>query len=114
MTSEFPARAGGAGPSADRPVRVGVFVPSTTAQWAEHTDPREVVDFGVRAEQLGFDSLWVTDSLLTPRLEALTALAALATVTERVTLGTGALLPALRPPVTAAQTIASVDLLSGG
>jgi alkanesulfonate monooxygenase SsuD/methylene tetrahydromethanopterin reductase-like flavin-dependent oxidoreductase (luciferase family) len=95
-------------------VRLGVFVPSTASQWSAGTDPREAIAFGVRAERTGFDSLWVTDSLLTPRLEALTALAGLATVTERVTLGTAALLPALRPPVTAAQTIASVDLLSGG
>lgn len=101
-------------PTGGDPVRMGVFVPTTKAQWTDRTDPREAVAFGVRAERTGFDSLWTTDSLLTPRLEALTALAALATVTERVTLGTGALLPALRPPVTAAQTIASVDLLSGG
>ncbi|MEV6010819.1 LLM class flavin-dependent oxidoreductase [Streptomyces sp. NPDC051976] len=98
----------------DGRVRLGVFVPATAAQWGDGTDPREAIAFGVRAERTGFDSLWVTDSLLTPRIEALTALAALATVTERVTLGTAALLPALRPPVTAAQTIASIDLLSGG
>ncbi|MFG1807235.1 LLM class flavin-dependent oxidoreductase [Streptomyces sp. NPDC049040] len=95
-------------------VRMGVFVPSTKVQWSECTDPREVVAFGVRAERTGFDSLWSTDSLLTPRLEALTVLAALASVTEGVTLGTGALLPALRTPVLAAQTLASIDLLSGG
>ena len=41
-------------------------------------------------------------------------LAALAPVTERVTLGTGALLPFLRRPIQAAQSLASVDLLSGG
>ncbi|WP_225845801.1 LLM class flavin-dependent oxidoreductase [Streptomyces sp. HPF1205] len=103
----------GAAP-ADGPVRIGVFVPTTEAQWTDAAGPREVVGFGVRAEGAGFDSLWATDSLLTPRLEALTALAALAPVTERVTLGTATLLPALRTPVTAAQTIASVDLLSGG
>jgi alkanesulfonate monooxygenase SsuD/methylene tetrahydromethanopterin reductase-like flavin-dependent oxidoreductase (luciferase family) len=40
--------------------------------------------------------------------------AAAAAVTERVTLGTAALLPALRQPVQAAQVIASLDLLSGG
>ncbi len=41
-------------------------------------------------------------------------LAALAPVTERATLGTGALLPFLRRPIQAAQSLASVDLLSGG
>lgn len=95
-------------------VRLGVFVPATQVQWTAGTGPRDMVAFGVQAERTGFDSLWVTDSLLTPRVEALTALTALATVTERVELGTGALLPALRPPVTAAQTVASLDLLSGG
>jgi alkanesulfonate monooxygenase SsuD/methylene tetrahydromethanopterin reductase-like flavin-dependent oxidoreductase (luciferase family) len=52
--------------------------------------------------------------LISPRIEALTMLAALAPVTERATLGTGALLPFLRRPIQAAQSLASVDLLSGG
>ena len=95
-------------------VRLGVFLPSTAAQWTPETDPREILDFAIRAERTGLDSLWVTDSLLSPRVEALTALAAVAAITERVILGTGALLPAFRVPVTAAHTIASVDALSGG
>lgn len=41
-------------------------------------------------------------------------LAAVAPVTRQVTLGTAALLPVLRRPVQAAQTLASIDLLSGG
>ncbi|TDU91707.1 alkanesulfonate monooxygenase SsuD/methylene tetrahydromethanopterin reductase-like flavin-dependent oxidoreductase (luciferase family) [Kribbella voronezhensis] len=98
----------------DKTLTVGVFVPTATALWSDHRDPREAIAFGVQAEKAGLDSLWVTDSLLTPRLEALTALAALAPVTDTVTLGTAALLPALRSPVPAAQTLASVDLLSGG
>lgn len=119
MTRTFTPTTGPAGTAAPGTVsadtvRMGVFVPSTKVHWGESTDPREAVSFGVRAERTGFDSLWATDSLLTPRLEALTVLAALAAVTERVALGTGALLPALRTPVQAAQTIASVDLLSGG
>ncbi|WP_232792264.1 LLM class flavin-dependent oxidoreductase [Actinacidiphila yeochonensis] len=95
-------------------LRLGVFVPTVEAPWEHGLDPHGVVEFGVRAERLGFDSLWVTDSLLTPRIEAMTALTALAMVTERVVLGTGALLPALRTPVQAAHTIASVDRLSDG
>ena len=72
------------------------------------------IDRAKRAESLGYDSLWVNDSLLTPRIEALTMLAAVAAVTERVALGTAALLPVLRRPVQAAQALASIDLLSGG
>jgi alkanesulfonate monooxygenase SsuD/methylene tetrahydromethanopterin reductase-like flavin-dependent oxidoreductase (luciferase family) len=93
---------------------IGVFLPTGQAQWGTDGDPRELVAFGVRAEQLGFSSLFVNDSLISPRIEALTMLAALAPVTGRATLGTGALLPFLRRPVQAAQALASVDLLSGG
>jgi len=100
--------------SDDKNLSAGVFVPTATGLWADRRDPREAVAFGVRAEKAGLDSLWVNDSLLTPRLEALTALTALASVTERVTLGTATLLPALRSPVSAGQTLASIDLLSGG
>lgn len=98
----------------DEDLRFGVLLPIGKAQWGEGTDPRELVGFAVRAEALGFDSLWANDSLLSPRIEALTMLAAVAPVTERVTLGTAALMPVLRRPVQAAQTLASIDLLSGG
>jgi len=92
----------------------GVLLPTGKAQWGADGNPAEVVAFAVGAEQLGFSSLFVNDSLISPRLEALTMLAALAPVTERVTLGTGALLPFLRRPIQAAQSLASIDLLSGG
>lgn len=91
--------------------RTGVLLPTATSQ---RIDPRQLVEFAVRAERLGLDSVWTNDSLLSPRIEALTLLAALAPMTERITLGTAALLPVLRRPVQAAQTLASVDQLSGG
>ena len=93
---------------------IGVLLPTGKAQWGADGDPRELVALAVRAEQLGFSSLFVNDSLISPRIEALTMLAALAPATERVTLGTGALLPFLRRPIQAAQSLASIDLLSGG
>ena len=95
-------------------IELGVLIPIGQAQWGQGTDPRELLDFAVRAEELGYSSLWVNDFLLTPRIEALTMLAAVAPLTSRVTLGTAALLPVLRRPVQAAQTLASIDLLSGG
>ncbi|MER7756480.1 LLM class flavin-dependent oxidoreductase [Kitasatospora sp. NPDC097643] len=93
---------------------IGVFLPTGQAQWTPAGDPRELIGFARRAEELGFSSIFVNDSLLTPRIEPLTMLSAVASVTERITLGTGALLPVLRRPVLAAQTLASIDLLSGG
>ncbi|PWI12888.1 LLM class flavin-dependent oxidoreductase [Streptomyces sp. Act143] len=93
---------------------IGVLLPTGTAQWGPADDPRELVAFGRHAERSGFTSLFVNDSLISPRIEALTMLAALAPVTETVTLGTAALMPFLRRPVQAAQSLASIDLLSGG
>ena len=93
---------------------IGVLLPTGKAQWGADGDPRDLVAFAVRAEQLGFSSLFVNDTLISPRIEALTMLAALAPVTEQATLGTGALLPFLRRPIQAAQSLASIDLLSGG
>ena len=66
-------------------------------------------------EQAGLDSVWVGDSLMAkPRMEPLSILSALAARTTRVRLGTAVLLPALRHPVLLAQSLATVDLISGG
>ena len=68
-----------------------------------------------RAEALGYDSLWVGDSLFArPRHDPLTLLAAVAAVTDRPALGTAVLLPALRNPVLLAQQLATIDQLSAG
>jgi alkanesulfonate monooxygenase SsuD/methylene tetrahydromethanopterin reductase-like flavin-dependent oxidoreductase (luciferase family) len=93
---------------------IGVLLPTGTAQWGAADDPRELIAFGRYAERSGFSSLFANDSLISPRIEALTMLAALAPVTETVTLGTAALMPFLRRPIQAAQSLASIDLLSGG
>ncbi|MBP0448460.1 LLM class flavin-dependent oxidoreductase [Kitasatospora sp. RG8] len=93
---------------------IGVLLPTGRAQWGTAGDPRELIAFAREAEESGYSSLFANDSLLSPRIETLTMLAALAPVTSRVTLGTGALLPFLRRPVQAAQALASIDLLSGG
>jgi probable F420-dependent oxidoreductase len=66
------------------------------------------------AEAAGFTSIWVGDSLLRPRVGALTTLAAVAARTERVKLGTATLLLPLRSPVLVAQTVAALDHASNG
>ena len=74
-----------------------------------------VLRIAQRVEEAGLDSIWVGDSLIAkPRLEPLATLGALAAHTSRVRLGTAVLLPALRHPVLMAQTMATVDLISGG
>lgn len=75
----------------------------------------DVVDLATLAEGLGFDAVWVGDSVLAkPRLEPLSTLAAVATRTEHVGLGTAVYLPTLRHPVLVAHQTATVDQLSGG
>src|SRR5689334_1858185 len=80
-------------------------------------EARELLELAREADESGvFDSVWVGDSLLAkPRLEAVTLLASLAAVTEKVRLGVGCLATfPHRHPVLFAQQWASLDVLSGG
>jgi alkanesulfonate monooxygenase SsuD/methylene tetrahydromethanopterin reductase-like flavin-dependent oxidoreductase (luciferase family) len=75
----------------------------------------DVVGLAATAESLGFESVWVGDSVLAkPRPEPMVTLAAVATATEDVTLGTAVYLPTLRHPVNVAHQATTLDLLSGG
>ncbi|HAL46511.1 MAG TPA: LLM class F420-dependent oxidoreductase, partial [Dehalococcoidia bacterium] len=74
-----------------------------------------ILSMAETAEAAGLDSVWVGDSLTAkPRLEPLTVLAALATRTRRVRIGTAVMLGALRHPVLLAHAAATVDLISEG
>ena len=67
------------------------------------------------AERAGYDSVWVGDSITSkPRMEPLTAMAAVAARTSRVKIGTAVLLNALRHPVHLAHAAATIDNISGG
>lgn len=85
-----------------------------------------VIEYARRAETLGFDSLWVSDHFfsdpsrtpgpqeLLATVEPFTALAALATHTERVRLGTLVASGGFRHPAHVAKMATTIDLLSGG
>ncbi len=101
-----------AGSTAD--LRIGVVVPTREA-FLQSLPAAGLIDFAARAEDHGFDSVWVGDSLTArPRLEPLTLLAAIATRTTRVAIGTAALTASLRPTALAAHSIATVDQLAEG
>jgi probable F420-dependent oxidoreductase len=72
------------------------------------------VDQVRRYEQLGFSSITFTDHQVVPQWEPLTALGAVAAVTETVRVGTLVLDMALRNPVLTAKSAATVERLSGG
>ena len=97
--------------------KIGLLLPTREAviYGDESGDPRPLVDLAIRAEDLGFDSVWAGDSLLArPRAEPLTLLAGVATQTSDIELGTAVLLPSLRNPEQLAQATATLDALSGG
>ena len=98
-------------------MRVGVLIPTRGVVMASARRPD--VDLCWRmarlADRAGYDAVWVGDSIVAkPRLEAVTTLAYLAGITERVRLGTAVLLPALRHPVVLANELANVDHMSRG
>jgi probable F420-dependent oxidoreductase len=75
----------------------------------------------VKAEALGYDSLWVPEHLLTARglygtawLSPLETMAFVAGCTTRIRLATGILVLPIRNPVFMAKEIASLQFLSGG
>tara|TARA_B100000315_G_scaffold237952_1_gene255255 strand:- start:429 stop:1343 length:915 start_codon:yes stop_codon:yes gene_type:complete len=74
----------------------------------------KILEMARIAEESGFTSLWVGDSILRARIESLMTLAAVASRTEKVMLGTATLLLPIRSPVLVAQMIATLDHISGG
>ncbi len=100
------------------------------------SSPEAIRSLAQRAEDLGFDSVWVSDHIILPRqvrplypyaadgvpgfhpdepyYEALAALNFLAGCTQRVRLGTHVLIVPYRNPVITAKMLATLDVLSGG
>ena len=86
--------------------RLGYLLPTRERVMEGRDETASLLALAEKAEGLGYDSLWVGDSLLArPRHDPLTLLAAVAARTRRPELGTAVLLPALRNPVVLAQQI---------
>jgi alkanesulfonate monooxygenase SsuD/methylene tetrahydromethanopterin reductase-like flavin-dependent oxidoreductase (luciferase family) len=118
-SGDWPRPAGGTG----RPERelaggvtmkIGVILPTSTP------DPAQPIIGDVRAsarraEEIGLDSVWSTDHLVAsaPILDSTVVLATAAAVTDRITIGFGVMLLALRPVAWAAKQIGSLQHVSG-
>ncbi len=95
--------------------QLGYLLPTRERVMEGHDETGTLLALAERAESLGFDSVWVGDSLLArPRHDPLTLLAAVAARTRKVMLGTAVLLPALRNPVLLAQQVATLDRIAEG
>lgn len=98
-------------------MKLGIVTIPTAAQ---ATGPRAIIDrvveFGTRAESLGFEGLWITDSFARGHasVDPLAVLAALCGVTSRIELGTCVAQVPLRHPVEHAHRAQTLNLLSGG
>jgi probable F420-dependent oxidoreductase len=105
--------------AASKQVTFGIAMRNFTA-YPEMPDPEALIEYGVRMERLGFDSLWVWDHILLgvdppfPIIDSLSLLTAVAARTKRIGLGTGVLILPLRNPLLLAKQIASIDQISGG
>jgi len=87
----------------------------------EQFAPRELLDYGVLAEECGFDSVFVSDHLQPWRHDgghapfAMSWLGALGARTERITMGTSVLTPTFRyHPAIVAQAFATLGCLFPG
>ena len=96
-------------------MRIGVRVPQYGSTWPELRDAAR------RIEALGFDGVWVNDHLQSPGrdkrepvFDALTTLAALAELTDRVRLGVAVLSSTYRPAALAAKMTTVLDVISDG
>ncbi|HEY8872565.1 MAG TPA: LLM class flavin-dependent oxidoreductase, partial [Stellaceae bacterium] len=97
------------------PPRIGYLLPTREQVMEGRPEVAPLLALAERAEDLGYDSIWVGDSILArPRHEPLTLLSAVAARTRRAELGTAVLLPALRNPVVLAHGIATLDQISEG
>jgi len=97
----------------------GVFIPFYALQ--SQTKPNELFtrlcDVVFECERLGYHSVWIDDHLMfgkTPLLECWSTLAALASVTRHIRLGTMVTSAAFRNPALLAKAAATIDIVSNG
>lgn len=99
-------------------MKFGLLLP----HFGEHASKEKLLEGSKRAEELGFDSVWVRDHLVfEPHGEmekpnrtfydALTTLTAIGAVTDKLELGTGSLIPFRHPLVTALMAGTMTQLL---
>src|SRR5262245_15977202 len=111
-------------------MKFGVPLPT----FRQAASPDAIRQVAGHAEQLGFDSIWVSDHIVIPQSEAdrfargfgdttgigsmiyepLTVLAFAAAFTSRIRLGTTVIILPYRNPLVTAKALSTLDVLSGG
>jgi len=103
---------------------VGMFIPRGVGDPRQFGPPshKAIVRYGQRADELGFDSLWVPDhffierpkGVLTPYPEAWTTMTALALSTKRARVGSMVLAAGFRHPALLAKMAGALQELADG
>ncbi len=89
-------------------------------KYPEMPSAQGLIDYGVKMEELGYESIWAWDHLLLgvdpnfPIHEALTILTAVAARTSKIKIGTGILVMPMRNPIVLAKELATIDHISNG
>jgi alkanesulfonate monooxygenase SsuD/methylene tetrahydromethanopterin reductase-like flavin-dependent oxidoreductase (luciferase family) len=107
-----------------RPMQIGLVLPQLEAPTSGETPSWDTMrNMAIRAEELGFDTVWVADELLWdfdewpgPRgfWECLSMTGALAASTSRIEVGTWVLSALHRNPGLVAKAVETLDEISGG
>jgi hypothetical protein len=98
-----------------KPVEFGVNLNNREPLIAPGYGMPQLLDLSQTVEGLGFDSVWVGDSLFSkPRYEAIALLSAISQRTQKVRLGTACLVSSPRNPLYLALEWATLDVLSNG
>ncbi len=102
-------------------MKLGVFLPSYLLPGQDDRHGDQIRRFAAHAEELGFESLFITDHLLTAHrfyrvswAEPMMTLSHAAAVTSRIKLGTSVLVLPTHNPVVLAKEISTLQHLSGG
>jgi probable F420-dependent oxidoreductase len=119
-------------------MKFGVHLPHNGPHATQDKARDSLLRFATVADELGYDSCWVSDHIAwpdpaeltsrypysadgsfaappdTPWIDPLSALTFVAAVTERIHLGTTVIVMGYRPPIQTAKLWASLDVLSNG
>ena len=106
-----------------RSIELGLVLPMEEA-WTDGSTPRwvEIRELALRAEAMGFDTVWIPDELLWRQAdgsihgwwESVAMTGAVAAATSRVKVGTWILSALHRNPAITAKAVETLDEISGG
>jgi probable F420-dependent oxidoreductase len=97
------------------PQKIRIGVGYATARGAVHP-PEEIIEYGEMLEDLGIDSVWPSDHVVSrpPSLDVNLVMSFLAARTKKLKMGPSVLTMPSRHPVHVAKTYATLDHLTGG